>query len=1020
MSHMHSTDKSLKGAGNNPLEVIGVSEVTISTNSKSVQEKLYVVKNLVTPLLGKPAISKLGLLNSIDEIQVDTDWRSEFPRLFRGLGTMESEARIILDGEVVPYAQSVPRRVAAARRQPLLDELQRMESLGVIEKVEEPTDWCAPCIVVPKKDGKLRLCIDFTRLNKAVKREFHPLPNAQETLSELGNSKIFSKLDANCGYWQMKLHPEAQKLTSFITPFGRYVCKRLPFGICSAPEIFQREMQKILRGVDGIVCQMDDILVHGSDLKQHDRRLREVLSKLQQAGVTLNETKCEFNKKSVKFLGHIIDETGIQADPDKTRAIVNFPTPTNKTELRRFFGIINYLGKFSPRLATETNHLRQLLGKDSDWVWGFEQARQFAGLKKILASTPVLTPFSVAAETMVSADASAYGIGAAVLQRSDGEWKPVAYASRALTTAEKRYAQIEKEALAICWACDKFHYYIAGKEITIETDHRPLLAILGEKELAKLPIRVQRFRLRMMNYTYKITYTPGSKLVLADALSRCPVVGEHVDGELTDSGESNEPLLVLELLDSLHISHKRLDRIKASMLEDEAGMLLLKYTICGWPPNKELPGVMKSFYAFRDYITSVEGVVFYMNRVFIPELERGKVLEEIHKGHQGELKCIRRAAEVVWWPGMTREIREVVKECPECEEFRRQPREPLKSTPLPEKPWWRIAIDLFEKDGRTYLVVVDYYSRYISVHELKDSTDSRAITQELEHLFCMLGIPNTIVSDNGPQFIADNFKRFADKWDINHVTSSPKFPQSNGEAERAVQTVKGLMNKNVHLHAALCAYRDTPLANGYSPSQLLFNRPMNSMGILTDNQVDVARLKEFEGTQRYKQAANYNARFATRERSPIRPGQRVVVRESRKTPAPATVVAAQGREVVVVNNQDNLIRRNRSMVTRARAQAGSPTEIRDLDGAEQPAEVIPATESLESSTTNSSPYSTGVPNDRAPSRSYVSCQPRTNQSPVASTTGHARSSQPRNNQSPSATVRTRYGRISKPVRRLNL
>ena len=326
----------------------------------------------------------MGLLSSIDEIQIDTDWRSEFPKLLRGLGTMESEARIILDGEVIPYAQSVPHRVAAAKRQPLLDELQRMESLGVIKKVEEPTDWCASCIVVPKKDGKLRLCIDFTRLNKAAKREFHPLPNAQETLSELGNSKICEY----CGYSQMKLHPEAQKLTSFITPFGRYVCKRLPFGICSAPEIFQREMQKILRGVDGIVCQMGYILVHWSDVKQHDRRLRKVLSKLQQAGVTLNDTKCKFNKKSVKFLGHIIDKTGIQANPDKTRAIVNFPTPTNKTELRRFFGIINYLGKFSPRLATETNHLRQQLGRDSDWVWGFEQTRQFAGLEKNLGFYP--------------------------------------------------------------------------------------------------------------------------------------------------------------------------------------------------------------------------------------------------------------------------------------------------------------------------------------------------------------------------------------------------------------------------------------------------------------------------------------------------------------------------------------------------------------------------------------------------------------------------------------------------------
>lgn len=175
----------------------------------------------------------------------------------------------------------------------------------------------------------------------------------------------------------MKLHSEAQKLTCFITPFGRYICKRLPFGISSVPETFQREMQKILNGIDGIVCQMDDILVHGSTECQHDKRMREVLVRLQQAGVTLNDSKCEFGRKRVKFLGHIIDESGIHADPEKTRAIANFPTPTNRTELRRSFGVVNYLGKFSPLLATKTNHLRQLLGKDCDWNWGFEQARLY-------------------------------------------------------------------------------------------------------------------------------------------------------------------------------------------------------------------------------------------------------------------------------------------------------------------------------------------------------------------------------------------------------------------------------------------------------------------------------------------------------------------------------------------------------------------------------------------------------------------------------------------------------------------
>ncbi len=176
-----------------------------------------------------------------------------------------------------------------------------MERLGVISKISKPTDWVAPCIVVPKKNGKIRVCIDFTRLNQAVKREHYPLPTSEETLSELGNAKVFSKLDANCGYWQMKLHENSQRLTTFITPFGRYYCKRLLFGISSAPEIFQREMQKIVTGTEGVVCQMDDILIYGSDLKEHNQRLNRVLEKLSQAGVHLMRISVRIRKKRLYF-----------------------------------------------------------------------------------------------------------------------------------------------------------------------------------------------------------------------------------------------------------------------------------------------------------------------------------------------------------------------------------------------------------------------------------------------------------------------------------------------------------------------------------------------------------------------------------------------------------------------------------------------------------------------------------------------------------------------------------------------
>lgn len=1009
--HVGPSSKSLRGAGNHRLKIDGSAVVKLKVRDRIVTDTLYLVDGLVEPLLGKPAIAKLELLKFVGELAECSGfgWFAQFPKLFEGLGSMESEVRITLERGVAPFAQSVPRRVAAARKKPLREELSRMERLGVISKIEEPTDWCAPIVVVPKKNGKIRVCIDFTRLNEAVKRELHPLPTTEETLSELGKAKVFSKLDANCGYWQMKLKAESQKLTTFITPFGRYFCRRLPFGISSAPEIFQREMQKALMDLPGVVCQMDDVLVYGSCQKEHDERLGAALKRLMKAGITLNKEKCAFSKDSVKFLGHVIDASGIHADPDKTKSIREFPTPGNRKELRRFFGIVNYLGKFSASLSSASVALRQLLGKECDWVWGPAHQAEFEQLKDIMSSTPTLIPFDLECETMLSTDASSYGLGAALLQRVGEVWMPVAYASRTMTATEQRYAQIEKEALAICWGCSKFDYYLSGRRFRVETDHKPLVSVLGSKELAQLPLRVQRFRLRMMNYSYTIGYTPGHKLVLADALSRAPL--ETTGCEQDVGRDSVESSMVAELVTSLPISPARGDRIRAAMLEDSVGLSLVRHIENGWPCPKNMDDTLKPYFTFRDYLTTIQGLVFYNDRLFIPELERDRVLSDVHRGHQGETKCVQRAVEVAWWPGMTKDIREVVRGCGVCEEHRKKHREPLLLTALPERPWWRLATDLFQKDGRNYLVLVDYYSRYICVEELAESTESSTVIQKLEKVFCLLGIPNTIVSDNGPQFVSEAFKKFMVKWDIKHVTSSPRYPQSNGEAERAVQTAKGLMTKNLNFQAALCAYRDTPLANGFSPAQLLFGRGLNSLGYVKDSKIDLARLREFEGKQREKHTQWFNTRHRARERSPLGVNQPVVVREQGKTPIGARVVAVKGREVVAIGSNQQLLRRNRSAVSRQN-EGGEPRDQQPL--AERP---------LETSSPNrqrSLAQSGAVASEsKTPPRSWSSV---VRIGAEEKNTAQPAEAQPAavSAERPGAVLRTRTGRVSKPPDRLNL
>ena len=517
--------KNLQGPGSNTLAVQGKFTAVITYKRKKVTEDIYVIQNLRTPLLGRPAIEKLELLSHVNNIEEKSSTvMSEFPKLFKGLGSLEGEYRIELKPNATPFALSTPRRVAIPLMWKVKKELEAMEKMGIITRVNQPTDWCSGMVVVPKSNGKVRICVDMTKLNENVRRERHVLTSVEHTLAQLGDARMFSKLDANAGFWQIKLAPESALLTTFITPFGRFCFKRLPFGITSAPEYFQKRISAILNGQKGTVCLMDDILVHGKNKNEHDQRLKETLQRLEKAGITLNREKCKFSRNTVKFLGHVIDANGLHPDPDKVKAVTSMSEPTNITEVRRFLGIANQLSKFSPKLADLSEPLRALLKKKNMWTWSEIHRKAFRDLKNELSSERVLALYHSKKGTIVSADASSYGLGGVLLQeQSDGKWKPVMYASKSLTSTEQHYAQIEKEALGITWACERFKDFLIGKQFHIHTDHKPLIPLLSHKTLDELPVRIQRFHMRLMRFHFSISHVPGKHLVIADALSRAPV-----------------------------------------------------------------------------------------------------------------------------------------------------------------------------------------------------------------------------------------------------------------------------------------------------------------------------------------------------------------------------------------------------------------------------------------------------------------------------------------------------------------
>ena len=669
-------------------------------------------------------------------------------------------------------------------------------------------------------------------------------------------------------------------------------------------------MNHILAGLEGVVCLIDDVLVFGKDENEHKIRLEAVLNRIKEKGVTLNFKKCEFSKTKLIFLGHLLDEKGIQPNPDKTKAIAQMDSPTNVTELRRFLGMVNHLGKFSKDLSQLTKPLQELLSTRNAWNWGQAQEQAFNQVKRELTKPTILAQYDSTAETKVSADASSYGIGAVLMQKQGGQWKPIVYASRSMSKTEQHYAQIEKEALATTWACEHFANYIIGTKILIETDHKPLIPLLGTKALDTLPPRILRFRLRLARFDYNIVHVPGKLMYAADTLSRAPLVSV----EEIDSTQDEET--VKAQIDHLPASEKRLKEYSTAQAEDPVCSKIIEYCKKGWPDKKKVELEITPYWNSRGSLTICNNLLMYERRIVVPKCLRRETVEKIHQGHQGVEKCLFRAGISVWWPGITDEIKNKVKQCPECAKTIQMRREPLIPTDLPDRPWQKIASDLFVLDGKNYLLVVDYFSRYPEVIQLP-STTATSVILALKAIFARHGIPEIVVSDNGPQYTSYEFQEFKSTYDFRHTTSSPYFPQSNGLAERMVKTVKNLIKKTRDPSLALLTYRTTPLTwCKISPAELLMGRRLRTNlpqvnQFLVPAWPDLKKFREQDKEYKVKQKRNYDCHYGTRPLTEL-PDDIDVWVSTGNNQIPGQISSSAGTpRSYEVETSGNIIRRNR-------------------------------------------------------------------------------------------------------------
>ena len=616
---------------------------------------------------------------------------------------------------------------------------------------------------------------------------------------------------------------------------------------------------------------------------------------------------------SVKFLGHVISVEGISADPDKISAICKLSPPTCRREARSLMGMVNYLNKFSKKLAEICVPIYELTGS-GDWYWGVEQEAAFEQIKDELSKAPVLCTFNLESKHRVSSDASRLALGAVLLQlNSCNLWQPVEFASRKLTPTEQNYAMIELEALGITWACEKFDFYLVGRTFEVETDHRPLVSLLGEKDLSQLPIRVQRFKMRLMRYDFSIFHSPGSCMFIADYLSR-PSANSEVGYDDVDIYNCRMvESYVASCLEQILPDNLQQQELIYAISQDADCLDVLNYIHGEWPCNiSNLTDEVQRLYKVRDHLSAYDDVILYDNRSYIPKSLRSKYLDLCHEGHQGIIKCLRRARAHFWWPSCAKDVENFVTNCDVCIKFRRIAHQPMAETLLPDGPWCELGSDTFVFKDQYFLLIVDYYTKWIEVCPLT-SLSSNCVIEEFKNVFSCFGTPQVLRSDNAGCYNSQNFKIFAETWGFKQTFSSPRYPESNGLAERSVGTMKSLLYKSPDLHTAILAYHTTPLTEGFSPSQLMFGRAINSpLGKPLNVHVNYEEYERICKENKEKRILKWNQKHHAKYLPELKPGQLVFVK------APTDI----GKEGIVdkkdvhpdsywVIVENSIIRRNR-------------------------------------------------------------------------------------------------------------
>ena len=916
LGQMYPSHHKIKPYKSEPISVKGVARCAVTFGSTSIPVEWYIIEGTCQPVLSGSAAVQLGVLSFNSKPQVlhpvsminttnPTVGHNEiqeilasYPNNFSGLGKLKDyKVSLHIDKSVKPKVDP-PRAMPYHIRDRVSKIISEMCENDVIEPhpTKEPAPWVSNAVIEPKNDGSLRVTLDARNINKAIETSNLPIPRSEDIKAKLGKAKIFSKMDLKSAYWQIELDEESRYMTVFRINDKLYRYKRLIMGVAPAQGELNTALAPLFAHIKDVYLIHDDLIIGSENIEDHNNALRQVMEAIHNSGLTLNPDKCEFGASALKFWGLIISADGISPDPEKVEALKYLTPPCNREDLISFLCMMQSNAEFTPNFSKISAPLREMTKGNSKFKWNPEHQQCFDKIVNEFKENTLLQYFDMNKKTFIFLDAHNTGLGAMLAQGSSiQDAKPVLIASRTTSDAERRYPQIDLEAMAIDFAQRRFRQYLVGSPnpAIVVSDHKPLISIFNGKKRGS--VRSERIKLAHQDVNYELRFQRG-KINQADYLSR------HAKPmALLPKGQQEEASALNNLLYTLHITpivdHIGISNMATHTKNDPTLSKLVALIRKGITAiNKDMQlseEVLKFKSIFSELTVTGNDLLLKGERIVLPASLQLIATELAHKGaHPGQCGLVRRLRSHFYFHGMDKMTKQFVENCRECSLFTsKKTKEPITPHTIPENCWQKVSVDLFGPmpTGRHVVVVQDLKSRYPSA-KLVASTAADKVLPAIGEIYETYGFPDIQISDNGPPFNSGHMKKFAEKHDMELQLNTPYHPSSN-----PVETFMRSLGKSMKigkeigrsetdsLKECIEGYRQTPhIQTKIAPAAMLFRDGMKSKFPRTrvsSQKIEAAVLTDLQAKNTNRNQVN-SSKY--RKRSTIQPGDTVLVRNVKR------------------------------------------------------------------------------------------------------------------------------------------